>query len=191
MKKLKSIKGIPLKYIQSVVKIDSKSLSGLTWLPRQDIRKEWNSVKEWNAKNAYNNAGSVNTNQDGYKKFVIMIRYNNKQYNLTISRVVLLLKNGYLTEGKIIDHIDGNSLNNIVTNLREVTPSQNNMNSKLPKNNTSGCKGVCWDKSRNKWMVQICYGKVKFTGRYDNEEDAIKASIEARKKLHGTFGRIK
>lgn len=189
MEKITSIKGIPLEYIQSVVKIDSSSPSGLTWLPREDIRKEWNSVKAWNAKNAYKNAGSVHTNQDGYKKFVIMIRYNNKQYNLTISRVILLLKNGCLTEGKIIDHIDGNSLNNIVTNLREVTPSQNNMNSKLPKNNTSGRKGVCWDKSRNKWMVQIYYGKLKFKGRYDNEEDAIKVAIEERKKLHGEFGR--
>jgi hypothetical protein len=41
MKKLKSIKDIPLEYIRSFVKIDSNSLSGLTWLPREN--KQWSS----------------------------------------------------------------------------------------------------------------------------------------------------
>ena len=190
--KLTSIKGIPLEYIQSILKIDSKSPSGLTWLPRQDIRKEWNSVKAWNAKNAYKNAGSINTNQDGYKKFIIMIRYNKKQYNLTISRVVLFLKNGYLTEGKIIDHIDGNSLNNIVTNLREVTPSQNQHNRSINKNNTSGHKGVYWEKLIKKWRVRIKLKRKNHDfGFYENLEEAVQVMISERSRLHGEFGRDK
>ena len=105
---------------------------------------------------------------------------------------MLLLHNGYLTTGKEVDHKDDNSLNNKVNNLRESTPAENQQNSKFRNNNTSGHKGVYWSKERNKWVVRICLnGKLHFFGYYKNKEDAIKVAIEARKKLHGTFGRIK
>ena len=182
MKKLKSIKGIPLKYIRSILKIDSKSPSGLTWLPREDIQFKYDNK----------NAGYKHTDQRKYQSWNVSINYIGKHCNLKCSRIILLLHNGYLTTGKEVDHKDDNSLNNKVNNLRESTPAENQQNSKFRNNNTSGHKGVYWSKERNKWVVRICLnGKLHFFGYYKNKEDAIKVAIEARKKLHGTFGRIK
>lgn len=54
---------------------------------------------------------------------------------------------------------------------------------KLKSNNTSGYKGVCWDKERKKWLAQIrLRGKHIYLGRYKNIEDAIKARKEAEEK---------
>ena len=180
MKKLKSIKGIPLSYIKSVIKIDSTSPSGLTWLPREDVQFKYDNK----------NAGYKHTDQRKYQSWDISITHNDKKYNIKCSRVIFLLHNGYLTKNKEVDHKDGNSLNNKVNNLRESTLAQNQHNSKLRKNNTSGHKGVYWNKASGKWMVRInVNGKSYYFGMYVNKEDAIKVAIEARKKLHGKFGR--
>lgn len=190
MKKLKSIQGIPIKYIQSILKIDPTSPSGLTWLLRQDI--SWHSRK-WNTKYANKPAGSKRI-EERYKdpRWVIGVSYNGKRYYLKCHRIIFLLHKGYLTKGKCIDHIDNNSSNNNIDNLRESLPSQNARNSKLSKINTSGYKGVYWHKSTSKWRVMIMVnGKLHSFGLYVNKEDAIKVAIVARKKLHGDFGRTK
>lgn len=184
--KLPSINNIPLSYIQSVVKIDASSPSGLTWLYRKDMPNEWNT------RFANKTAGSKATNKCGYQKWDIKITYKGKQKGLLASRVVLLLQNEYLTKGKEVDHVDGNSLNNNPLNLRESNRFQNAYNSKISNRNTSGHKGVSWYKAYSKWMVRIRKnGKNNFFGYYEKLEDAIKVSIKARKKLHGTFGRDK
>ena len=134
MKKLKSIKGIPLSYIKSVIKIDPLSPSGLTWLPRKD--------KSWNTRYASKYVGNKNINKKGYISWVSEISYKSKPYAVICSRVIFLLHNKYLTAGKFIDHADGNSLNNNPYNLRESTFGQNSQNSRLQKRNTSGYKGV-------------------------------------------------
>jgi hypothetical protein len=119
-----------------------------------------------------------------------MASYNGKRYNLKCHRVIFLLHKGYLTKGKCIDHIDNNASNNNPDNLRESLQSQNVRNSKLSKTNTSGYKGVYWHKATSKWRVQIkLNGKIYNFGLFVNKEDAIKVAIEARKKLHGEFGR--
>ena len=186
--KLPSIQGIPLEYLQSILKIDStssSSTSGLIWIPRECGR--------FNLYYANKMAGYKHTNKKkGYQSWDVSITHNNKKYNIKCSRVILLLHNGYLTKKKEVDHKDGNSLNNNVDNLREVTKEQNNQNSKISKNNTSGHKGVYWNKASGKWMVRInVNGKSYYFGTYVNKEDAIKVAIEARKKLHGEFGRDK
>jgi len=184
MKKLKSVRGIPLSYIQSVLKIDSNSPTGLTWLHRKDVPNEWNT----RFANKY--AGSENGTRDRYRRWDLQITYNRKIYRLKCSRIIFLLHKGYLTKGKCIDHIDNNPLNNNPKNLRESTDSENAHNSKLPKNNTSGHKGVSWFAPYSKWIVRIKKNsKEHFFGYYEKLEDAIKVAIAARKKLHGDFGR--
>lgn len=77
---------------------------------------------------------------------------------------------------KVIDHINRNPLDNRKSNLRICTIYENNQNK---GNNSSGCVGVVWDKSRNKWYV---HHKGKYIGRFYNLEDAIKAKqIEINK----------
>ena len=181
--KLPSINTIPLSYIQSILKIDPLSPSKLTWLPREyDIR--------WNNRYANNHAGCKHTIKSGYQRWDISISYNKKRLRLVCSRIIFLLNKGYLTKGKLVDHKDNNALNNNPNNLRESTKGQNNLNTKLRKDNTSGHKGVIWHKASGKWLVRIrLNGKSYSFGYFVNKEDAIKVAIKARKKLHGKFGR--
>ena len=58
----------------------------------------------------------------------------------------------------------------------------------VKKNNKSGVTGVCWDRSRQKWVAQITFqGKHYNLGRYNNKEDAIKVRKKAEEKLFGNF----
>lgn len=64
----------------------------------------------------------------------------------------------------------------------------NNLSAKIRKNNTSGIKGVCWDKRRNKWLAQIRFqGRNYNLGRYAKIEDAAEARKEAEEKKFGDF----
>jgi hypothetical protein len=101
-------------------------------------------------------------------------------------RIIFLYHYGYLpTE---IDHIDNDRLNNKIENLRPATRSQNLTNKGLSNKNTSGAKNVSWDKSRNKWEVQMYVNKKKtFVGRFDDLEVAKTMAIAFRKQHHGEF----
>lgn len=93
-------------------------------------------------------------------------------------------------ENELIDHINGNKLDNRKINLRPVNKSQNAMNSKVPKNNTSGVKGVYWDKRSKKWEASIQINmKKKILGYFENKEDAIKSRKEAENKFFGEYAR--
>lgn len=59
---------------------------------------------------------------------------------------------------------------------------------KLLKNNTSGCTGVFYDKSRNRWVAQIVFkGRLYHLGRYERKKDAIAVRKEAENQLHSNF----
>lgn len=189
MKKLLSIKKIPIEYIQSILKIDPNSPSGLTWIPKEGISR---SIKSWNSKHANKKAGNKHISIKKCLSWKIGFRYLGKYIGFKCSSIIFLLHNGYLTKNMFVQHIDHNPFNNKPDNLRECTRSQNAQYSKLRNNNTSGHKGVYLTRDKLKWYVAIkLNGKAYYFGTYINKEDAIKASVEARKKLHGTFGRIK
>ncbi len=92
--------------------------------------------------------------------------------------------------GQIVDHRDGDPLNNQKNNLRFCTHIQNCQNSRVPSNSTSGIKGVVWHKRSKKWVVRIrnC-GKRIHVGSYVSKDNAAKAYMEAAKRLHGEFAR--
>lgn len=54
-----------------------------------------------------------------------------------------------------IDHIDGDSSNNRIENLRSVSQKTNSRNQKLRSTNTSGVSGVRWNKDKNRWIARI------------------------------------
>ncbi len=59
---------------------------------------------------------------------------------------------------------------------------------KLNTNNTSGYKGVCWDKKYKKWTASLRFKYKKYyLGIYDKLEDAIKARAEGEKHIYGPF----
>jgi hypothetical protein len=120
---------------------------------------------------------------DGYCR----IEIDGKSYYL--HRLIFLYHNGYLP--KYIDHIDGNPRNNIVVNLREVTFSQNRMNSRKIKNTSSIYKGVNFHKRINKWQVRIGKaGERIHLGYYTTEEKAALAYNKAALELFGEYARL-
>lgn len=87
-----------------------------------------------------------------------------------------------------IDHIDGNPANNRWANLRAATSSQQQWNTGLPKNNTSGFKGV--RRHRSKWRVQIWIkGVLHQRGGFDTPEEAAAVYESLARKFHGEFYR--
>lgn len=90
--------------------------------------------------------------------------------------------------GKIIDHINANKLDNRKANLRFATKGQNNANRGLLSNNTSGYKGVTWDKSRGKYQAYAWFQDKKYyLGRFDSILDAAKVVDDFNKKYFGEF----
>jgi HNH endonuclease len=88
--------------------------------------------------------------------------------------------------GRDIDHRDGDGLNNVVSNLRVATRSQNMQNRPMQKNNTSGFKGVT--RFGCKWQSQIWLnGKLLYLGRFNTTIEAAAVWNWAARKLHGEF----
>ncbi len=123
-------------------------------------------------------SGSVNCK--GYK----LSRFMGKKY-LT-HRIIFAIVNGKLPD--YIDHIDGNSLNNRIENLRECTFSENRCNISKYKNNTTGVKGVSFHKRVGKYAARVQVNGVrKSIGYFDTIEQASDAIINARNDIHGEF----
>jgi len=81
-------------------------------------------------------------------------------------RIAWVLYYGEWPAGKL-DHIDGNGLNNKITNLRMVTSAENSKNCKMNSKNKSGVNGVCWERRQGQWKAQICVNhKVIFLGHF-------------------------
>lgn len=90
-----------------------------------------------------------------------------------------------------IDHIDGNKTNNQRKNLRSATRSQNARNRKIQSNNTSGFKGVCWDKDRNKYRayIRVDY-KLIHLGYFDDPIEAARVYDKAAILYFGEFAKL-
>lgn len=107
-------------------------------------------------------------------------------------RVGFGIYHGYFPDGDI-DHINGNRKDNRVCNLRAVTHNENQKNTKMPSNNTSGRVGVSWSNQRKKWCAYINNGNKRIPlGRFDLIDDAISARENAEKeyKYHDNHGRL-
>jgi hypothetical protein len=103
-----------------------------------------------------------------------------------IHRLIFMMHHGYLPE--IVDHIDGNKLNNRIENLRASDHITNQWNAGISKRNTSGVKGVGWVKSRNRWEARILVNKKKFhIGYFKTIEEAKQAIEKFREEKHGEF----
>lgn len=90
-----------------------------------------------------------------------------------LHRLAWLYVYGYFPEHGI-DHINRIKTDNRICNLREVTQQCNLRNCKMPKTNTSGVKGVSWNKYTNKWVVQITINnKNKTLGSHKTFAEAV------------------
>lgn len=97
-----------------------------------------------------------------------------------------------VTKTKIlVDHIDGNPLNNCRNNLRICNNGQNLCNRDTPSNNTSGYKGVSYNKKMKKYEAYIKYNEKKMNlGYFTCPKVAAKAYNEAAIKFYGEFSKL-
>lgn len=73
---------------------------------------------------------------------------------IRLHRLAWFMFFGWTPEG-LLDHKNNNKQDNRILNLRLATPKQNSGNIGPPSHNTSGVKGVYWNKLRQRWQVQI------------------------------------
>ena len=90
-----------------------------------------------------------------------------------------------------IDHINGLTDDNRIDNLREATHAENMRNQGKQVSNTSGYKGVCWNKEKKKFQAQ-CWanGKNHNLGLYPTPEEAHAVYVAFATKEHGAFANI-
>ncbi len=129
---------------------------------------------KWNAK--FNKSNSLY-----YANTSITIPSTNKRTSITMHRLIM-----NAGKGVVVDHINGNALDNRRCNLRFATASENSMNRSKTVLNTSGFKGVYKDKSR--WLAKIGIGgKRIYLGTFDTPELAYAAYCAAALKYHKEF----
>jgi hypothetical protein len=93
--------------------------------------------------------------------------------------------------GVEVDHIDRETLNNRRSNLRLASHSENKWNTAARKNNTSGYKGVHYEKRRGHYIaLAYRHGKRHYFGSFATAEEAYAAYCQKVKKLHGEFARV-
>lgn len=96
-------------------------------------------------------------------------------------RLIYLMFYGELPE--LLDHVDRDSTNNRIENIRSANKKINSINRNLQSNNKSGYKGISWNKNSNKWEIYITVdNKRKALGLKPTIEEAIKIRKEAEKK---------
>jgi hypothetical protein len=155
--------------LSNVFEISKKSPSGLIW-------KKPTCTKQ----KAGQPAGHMRNNKYWY------VSFNRQQ--LLIHRIIYFLYYQSDISNITIDHIDQNTLNNSIENLRRSTHQEQQCNKKGKQNLSSKYKGVSWNKPLQKWRVSICINKKRMhIGYYTNELEAAKAYNQVAEKLHGTF----
>ncbi len=145
--------------------------------------REGNSIgdRRWNPKWAGMQAGSLmRANGKPYMQIIV-----DKQHYLAHRLAWLHVHGEWPPE--FIDHINGDTLDNRIANLRCATAGENSCNQKLRSNNTSGFKGVSV-RPDGKWFASIRrHSKTVYLGLHPTAEAAHQAYVEAAHRLHGEF----
>jgi hypothetical protein len=94
-------------------------------------------------------------------------------------------------KGQVVDHINGDTLDNRRQNLRLCTNRENVINSKIRSDNTSGYRGVHWCTQKAKWKAQInVHGKLIHLGFYTDKESAAMMYNAAAIEHFGEYARL-
>lgn len=127
-------------------------------------------------------AGNYNQERKRYH-----IKINQKLY--ATSRLIFLYCKGYLP--KVVDHINRNSEDNRIENLREANLFTNAQNRKSNKNSASKYLGVSYSKRDKIWFAQICHERIRtHLGSFKSEILAALEYNKAAVKYHGEFANI-
>lgn len=168
--------------------VDYDPITGvLVWRARPLRPGIEHTDKGWNTRCAGKPAGRPGKHGHIYIAFVHGDAYGTANY--AAHRVAWAHYHGEWPE-RDIDHINGVPSDNRIGNLRLCTETQNLANAKLRKNNTSGVKGVYWDKKAKRWSAFITIDKrVTNLGRFETKELAIAARQGMAAHVFGDFAR--
>ena len=169
---------IPVDTLQQLLSCDPKA-GLLIWRARpRGMFSDLRSFQAWNARYAGKEA-FTSLSHDGYRQGTVL-----GHGAIRAHRVIFALATGAWPKGHL-DHINGDKIDNRMSNIRNVTPSQNLRNSRRYRHNTSGVNGVHWDKRAKRWVARIrADGKNCHLGYFDNLAAAAVARGEAN-RLHG------
>lgn len=154
-------------------------------------RRSKNTVEFFGeAVKVYNNKGDFtlidSEDWDKIKDYYWTLRsgyWYNKELNTGLHRFLMAPD-----KTEEVDHINRDKNNNKKINLRVVVHSQNGKNRSRQYNNKSGCTGVCFDNTTQKWRARITVdNKVVYLGYYKRLDDAIRVRKEAEVRYYGEF----
>lgn len=144
--------------------------------------------------------GNIRRSTDGYfnrfkagdlaKFFVVQGYYNiqtPKQRTTTKrSLLVWVLHGNELKVDHVVDHIDGNRLNDHISNLRLIPYALNNRNRAKRNDNTTGVTGICWIESKKCYVIRRTIGNKRITRSSVSWDKAV-AILEELKQLDNTY----
>lgn len=112
----------------------------------------------------------------GYRK----LQFQGKGYLL--HRLIYFYHEGYFPN--IVDHVDGNVLNNAMDNLQSCTQQENIEKAKIFKTNTTGFKGVSYNKNANKYESYFFknYAKI-YCGLWNTPKEAFEARQQHKRRI--------
>ena len=112
-------------------------------------------------------------------------RIGKEGYAVTKIRMHRIITNA--PHGAMVDHINGDSLDNRRCNLRLCTNAQNQQNTE-GRGGSSRHKGVSFNKKSGKWLAAFLFeGRRYYCGLWDDEDDAARAVDKKRGEVCGTF----
>lgn len=141
-------------------------------------------AKRWNAQFA-GRAALIHVGEHGYRYGAVLGR------KVKAHRAAWALHFGAWPRG-VIDHINGDRIDNRIANLRDTDHVGNGRNAKRSTANTSGHTGVSWCAIQAKWKVQIRdRGRKVTVGRYSSLAEAVSARDRANREFgyHENHGR--
>ncbi len=163
-------------YLRQRLRYDPSS-GKLFWLPKSIDVNGWN--KKYSGREAF-----TAKMRNGYLTGAV----DSKNY--LAHRIAWAVYYGKEPNGEV-DHIDHNRANNCITNLREVSRTENCRNMSAYSTRTSGITGVHWYPMRQKWKAEIWVNYKKIClGYFSDINDAAKARSQAERKysFHANHG---